>query len=86
MLDSDLPLKGPYFRRNPTSIVLQSKNTQRNQNQHIRFAQKHFLRPHLSQIHVETLAITGVVFFQLELRTQLLFFNLIFLQYKLLYN
>ena len=71
MLDGDLPLKGPYFRRNPTSIVLQSKNTRRNRNQHIRFAQEYFLRPHLPQIHAETLAITGAVFFQLELRTQL---------------
>ena len=58
MLDGDLPLKGPYFRRNQTSIVLQSKNTRKNRNQHIQFAQKHFLRPHLPQIHAETFSIT----------------------------
>ena len=55
VLDGDLPLKGPYFHRNPTSIVLQSKNTWQNRNQHIRFAQNHFLRPHQQQIHAETL-------------------------------
>ena len=47
MLDSgDLPFKEPYFRRNPTSIVLQSKNTWQNRNQRIGFAQEHFFRPH----------------------------------------
>ena len=42
-----------------------------NRNQHIRFAQNHFLRPHQQQINAETSAITGATFFQLELRTQL---------------
>ena len=55
MLVGDLPFKEPYFRRNPTSIILQSKNTRQNRNQRIGFAQEHFFRPHQPLIHAETL-------------------------------
>ena len=87
MLDGDLPFKGPYFRRNPTSIVLQLKNTRKNRNQRIGFAQDHFfvlISHRFTRKHSETLTITGAAFFQLELGSYVIICTGIFISQTLI--